>query len=274
MTVSRLLGLCILLLSAWPAQALELRGAVTQGGFVIGRVAPEAQVSVDGQTLRLTPDGLFAFGIGRDAQGDVALTVDAQGKRKTHRLAIAPRAFAVERVDGVPQKTVVIPEAEKQRRARERAMVAEARAVSADLTAWARGFIVPVEGARISGVYGSQRILNGVPRWPHYGIDYAAPIGTPVKAPAAGVVRLAEADFLLEGGLIIIDHGYGVTSTLMHLNSVAVKAGDTVAQGAVVGTVGMTGRANGPHLDWRMNVRDARVDPALVLQVKADDWQN
>ncbi|RME65720.1 MAG: M23 family metallopeptidase, partial [Alphaproteobacteria bacterium] len=159
---------------------------------------------------------------------------------------------------------------EKARRARERAMVSQARATSSDDLAWARGFVAPVEGARISGVYGSQRILNGVPGWPHYGIDYAAPIGTPVRAPAAGIVRLAEPDFLLEGGLIIIDHGYGVSSTLMHLDSVGVAAGQRVAKGDVIATVGMKGRANGPHLDWRMNVGDVRIDPALALQVRID----
>lgn len=259
-----------LLLAALPAHALDLRGAVVQGGFLIGRVEVGAQVSLNGAALRLTPDGLFAFGIGRDDDGEIMLRVESKGQSQIHRFAIAKRQFSIDRVDGVPQRTVVIPEAEKARRDQERAMVAAARATTGDHAAWAEGFIVPVEGARISGVYGSQRILNGVPGWPHYGVDYAAPIGTPVKAPAAGIVKLAEPDFLLEGGLIIIDHGYGVSSTLMHLDSVAVKAGQPVAKGAVVGTVGMTGRANGPHLDWRMNVGDVRVDPALVLKVAAD----
>ena len=144
-------------------------------------------------------------------------------------------------------------------------MVREARSFKTDDLAWLSGFIRPAEG-RFSGFYGSQRILNGKPRSPHYGLDIAGPTGTPIIAPASGVVRLAVPDFLLEGGIVIIDHGFGVTSTLFHMNSVDVKKGQAVRQGEQIGTIGQTGRASGPHVDWRVNWGNVRLDPILLIK--------
>lgn len=252
-------------LAAFDAGALVLRGSLAQGGLVIGTVAPGAAVSLNGSPVRVAPDGRFVIGFGRDADLSQTLLVKTpDGKAETLSLSLEQREFQIERVDGLPPKTVTPPPEYYERRKIETGLVREARKVSSDLMDWAVGFQLPAKG-RISGVYGSQRILNGEPRSPHYGLDVAAPTGTPVGAPAAGIVRLARSDFLLEGGIIIIDHGYGVSSTLMHLNSVDVAEGQMVAQGEPVGTLGATGRASGPHVDWRINWFNTRIDPALVV---------
>lgn len=257
------------LILALPAEALELSGALKQGGLVLGQVAPGSRVWLDGAEIKVAGDGRFIFGFAREAGAKAVLSfASPDGVREQRQLAIAPQDYAIDRVDGLPPATVTIPPEEAARRQRESALVQQARAPVSELLAWADGFILPVAGARISGVYGAQRILNGEPRWPHYGLDLAAPVGTPVTAPAAGIVRLAETDFLLEGGIVIIDHGFGVSSTLMHLHSVAVTKGQSVRQGEVVATLGMSGRANGPHVDWRINWGDVRVDPRLALEMR------
>ncbi|GAB4130411.1 MAG: M23 family metallopeptidase [Rhodothalassiaceae bacterium] len=262
-------GALLAALLSFPALAVELRGTLAQGGLVVGRADPGARALLDGEELPVTGDGWFVFGFGRDAPLDHSLIViESDGRRTRHDFRLEDREFPVEHVDGLPPRTVTIPPEEQGRRAREAAMVARARAATSDLRHWTGSFIRPAEG-RISGVYGSQRILNGEPRSLHYGLDIAAPTGTEVVAPAAGIVRLAEPDFLLEGGIIIIDHGFGVSSTLFHLARVDVRVGDRVAQGDPVGAIGATGRASGPHVDWRVNWRDVRIDPALLVAGEA-----
>ena len=254
---------------ATPAPALELYGNFKQGGLVIGHEDPGFEAFLDNIPLKVGPDGRFVFGFGREAGPVVTLRiVYADGKVSEQTFDIEARVYDIERIDGLPPKTVIIPEEEKIRREKETAMVRTARAGSSNDLDWAEGFIFPAEG-RISGVYGSQRILNGEPRWPHFGLDIAAPVGTPVMAPAGGVVRLAEEDFLLEGGIIIIDHGFGVTSTLMHLSSVEVTTGQRVERGEVIAGLGATGRVSGPHVDWRINWGPVRLDPALALDMDA-----
>ena len=254
---------------ATPAPALELYGNFKQGGLVIGHEDPGFEAFLDDIPLQVGPDGRFVFGFGREAGPGVTLRiVYADGKVSEQTFDIEARVYDIERIDGLPPKTVIIPEEEKIRREKETAMVRTARAGSSNDLDWAEGFIFPAEG-RISGVYGSQRILNGEPRWPHFGLDIAAPVGTPVMAPAGGVVRLAEEDFLLEGGIIIIDHGFGVSSTLMHLSSVEVTTGQRVKRGEVIAGLGATGRVSGPHVDWRINWGPVRLDPALALDMDA-----
>lgn len=249
-----------------PAFALDLEGDFIQGGMVKGKGEPGLRLELDGKPVYVSPDGRFVFGFGRDAPPAATLTVIyPDGRREVRGLGIDKQTYDIERIDGLPPEKVTIPEEELQRRAEERAMVREARAILSERFDWERGFLLPAEG-RISGVYGSQRILNGEPRYPHYGLDVAGPVDTPVHAPAGGVVVLAEDDFLLEGGLIIIDHGFGVFSTLMHLASVGVEVGQRVEKGARVGGIGATGRATGPHVDWRVNWKDVRLDPALLVE--------
>lgn len=250
--------------AAWAADGLALTGDLMQGGMVIGQAPAGAEITLDGAPVKVAADGRFVIGFGRDHSAESALTMKADGEATTQHLAIAARSYRIERVDGLPPRTVTIPEEERRRRARERGMVAAARADGSERMDWAAGFVWPAIG-RVSGVYGSQRILNGEPRFPHYGLDVAAPTGAPVVAPNSGRVVLAEPDFLLEGGIVIIDHGFGVTSTLFHLSSVDVAVGQEVARGQRIGAVGATGRASGPHVDWRVNWNKVRLDPELLI---------
>ncbi len=256
----------LLFVAASPALAVDLSGTPAQGGMVWGVTEPGAVVTLDGEAVMVGADGNFVLGFGRDAGASAELVIThAGGARETQTITIKDRHFDIERVDGLPPKTVTPPPEWQERRARETGMVREARSHLTGALDWLKGFIRPAEG-RISGFYGSQRILNGQPRSPHYGLDIAAPIGTRIGAPAAGIIRLAVPDFLLEGGIVIIDHGFGVTSTLFHMNSVDVKVGDTVEQGQQIGTVGKKGRASGPHVDWRVNWRNVRLDPILLIE--------
>jgi murein DD-endopeptidase MepM/ murein hydrolase activator NlpD len=253
---------------AWPATgaAFELRGEPVQGAVLFGTALPGSQVTLDGKSLMVSPEGAFVLGFGRDDGGSVLLEVTEPGRDPERReLIVAPRKYNIERVDGLPPRTVN-PDPEALERIREEARrVSTARAHRENRADYARGFAWPAQG-RLSGFYGSQRILNGEPRRPHYGVDVAAPTGSPVNAPAAGLITLAEPDLYFSGGTIILDHGQGLSSTFLHLDEVLVEVGDRVAQGELIGRIGATGRATGPHLDWRMNWLDKRVDPQTVVQ--------
>lgn len=247
------------------AIAIEFQGTLAQGGMVWGQVSPNVQLRLDDAPVKVGAEGHFVFGFGRDAAPTARLVILHQdGKKEEMQLAIADRDFNIERIDGLPPKTVTMPPDWVEQRKIETGKVREARSHLANNLHWFRGFIKPAEG-RYSGFYGSQRILNGQPRSPHYGIDIAGPTGTPVVSPAGGIVRLAVPDFLLEGGIVIIDHGFGVTSTLFHMHSVDVEEGEWVHQGDPIGTIGATGRATGPHVDWRVNWRSVRLDPMLLI---------
>lgn len=271
MTLGRMFMLA--LLAWWPgaAGATGIEGTLAPGGMVIGQAVPGSLVSLDGEPVRVAADGRFVLGFGRDTPLERVLDVVLpDGKAEHHVLRLAGRNFRIERVDGLPPETVTLPPEYYQRRRQETAAVQTARAAESDLLFWSEGFIAPAKG-RISGVYGSQRILNGEPRTPHFGLDIAAPAGTPVVAPAAGIIRLAAPDFLLEGGIIILDHGFSISSTFLHLSAVDVRVGQKVARGERIGAIGATGRASGAHLDWRINWRDERLDPGLLLGVSAGD---
>lgn len=240
--------------------------ALTQGGLVIGSAAPGTRLTLDGRAVRVGPGGEFAFGFGRDHGPAAILGVTPPGGRGTealHRLAIAPRQWEVQHITGLPPAQVT-PDAKTLERIRaERARLAAARATESGLTEFARGFLWPARG-RISGVFGSQRILNGEPRQPHYGFDIAAPTGTPVFAAAAGRVTLA-AEFFFFGRLIVLDHGHGVSTLYAHLSAVEVAEGDAVPAGARIGAIGATGRATGPHLHFGLSWHDTWLDPERVL---------
>lgn len=243
-----------------------LEGEAVQGGMLWGRVAPGTEVRLDGESVAVHETGVFVMGFGRDAAASSSLSYRFRdGGTEEVSIAVAARQFNIERVNGLPPKTVTPPPEWRERRKTETGRVRAARAVLMPETLWLDGFMKPAEG-RFSGFYGSQRILNGEPRSPHYGLDIAAATGTPIYAPAGGVVRLAAPDFLLEGGIVIIDHGLGITSTLFHMHSVLVAEGDSVNKGDPIGTIGATGRANGPHVDWRVNWKNVRLDPLLLLE--------
>ncbi len=258
---------CATLAGGKPAAAgsLELTGQATQGGLLLGMTEPQAQVSLDGRAVEVAADGRFVLGFGRDAKPEALLVVrHPDSSREERVLAIAQRSYEIQRIEGLPQALVTPPPEAMKRIKADQALVDAARARDLHEPLFESGFVWPAMGP-ISGVYGSQRILNGEPRAPHWGVDIAAPGGSPVVAPADGVVTLAEPDLYLTGGTLIIDHGLSLSSTFLHLSAVEVKVGDRVRQGAEVGRVGATGRATGPHLHWGMNWRDARLDPALLV---------
>lgn len=245
-------------------EAVTLTGPLQQGGLVLGRVAPGARVSLDGKPVRIAPDGHFVIGFDRDAGKQARLWIaPTSGTPREHRLDIAQRHYDIQRVSGVPQQTVEPPPEVLDRIAREAEQVNRARDIDSDRRDFLSAFAWPLTG-RISGVYGSQRVYNGKPGRPHFGVDVAAPVGTRVRAPADAVVTLAEPDLFFSGGTLIMDHGFGVSSTFMHLSRLLVRTGDTVRAGQEVAEVGATGRASGPHLDWRMNWFNVRVDPQLI----------
>lgn len=248
------------------AAAVELEGDFRQGGMIIGHTEPGARVTLDGKPLRVTDQGLFVFGFDRDASPKARLEVTApSGSVQRRDLDVEARQYDIQRIDGLPDEMVTPPPEAAARIEREAAQINDARRGDSDAIWFSKGFIWPAKG-RVSGVYGSQRILNGIPKRPHFGLDVAAPVGTLVMAPAAGVVTLAAPDFYYTGGTVMIDHGFGVTSILMHMYSVDVKVGQQVVQGARVGTVGATGRASGPHVDWRVNWFNIYLDPQLLVK--------
>jgi murein DD-endopeptidase MepM/ murein hydrolase activator NlpD len=255
------------LLFVKPSFALELKGPLTQGGLIVGKTLPDANVFLDEKKILVDQNGMFVMGFGRDYKETAMLKIKySDGKTVVKDLNISPREYEVQKIDGLPSDKVTPPEAVWDRINADRKLVAKARNNESKNSYYLEGFVKPSEGI-VSGVYGSQRILNGIPKQPHYGIDYAAPLGAPVIAPASGTVTLAHKDMYYTGGTVIIDHGYGVSSTLMHLNVVNVENGQEVKQGDVIGEVGQSGRATGPHLDWRVNWYNERVDPALVLSL-------
>jgi biotin carboxyl carrier protein len=250
-----------------PERLLEsLDGEIAPGSMVIGKTRPGAEVTLDGRSLRLTPEGYFVFGFGRDADGLVGLNLQYKDQQEDHVYELAERDWPVQRIEGVPQRTVDPPTGETLKRIRrEAAQVASARRADSDLQYFLDGFQWPLTGP-VTGVYGSQRVYNGEPGRPHYGVDIARPAGTPVRAPAAGTVTLAHPDMFYSGGTLIIDHGYGISSTFIHLQEVRVEEGDRVEQGQEIATVGASGRATGAHLDWRINWYQTRINPQSVVK--------
>lgn len=251
-------------LASVPVFALEVTGEWKQGAVLIGRVKPGTLVAYKQRKLQLTADGKFVIGLGRDAPETAVITTITKGKTQTHNFTVKTRNYDIQRVEGVPQATVEPNKEQDERIAREAALVTSARKVDLPLDFFAQKFQWPLVGP-ISGVYGSQRVYNGIPKAPHYGLDIAMPVGAKVQAPAGGVVTLVHPDMFLSGGTLIIDHGHGLSSTFIHLSKILVKEGDKIEQGQKIALVGKTGRASGPHLHWAMNWFEERVDPQLLI---------
>ena len=243
--------------------AVTFEGKFIQGSFILGKTEPGSEVFIDKKKVKVTPDGYFVFGLGRDRKNDVVITIN---KKKIVK-KVYKRKYNIQRIDGLEEKKVTPPEEVYERIKRENGWIGEVRAINSDLTFFTKKFIVPVENAIISGVYGSQRILNGKPKWPHYGLDFAADEGTEIKAMLNGTVTLAEPDLFYTGGTLIFDHGHGISTLYMHMKEILVKKGQEVKQGDIIGTVGSTGRATGAHLDVRLNWFQIRLDPATALNI-------
>ena len=241
--------------------AVTFDGKFIQGSFILGKTDPGSEVIIDKKKVKVTSDGYFAFGLGRDRKNDVVISINNQKIIKK----VFKREYKIQRIDGLEEKKVTPPEEVYARIKRENKWIGEARAINSDLTFFKKKFITPLENAIVTGVYGSQRILNGKPKWPHYGIDFAADQGTEIKAMLDGIVTLAEPDLFYTGGTLIFDHGHGISTLYMHMEKIFVKKGQKVKQGDIIGTVGSTGRATGAHLDIRLNWFDVRLDPATAL---------
>jgi len=252
---------CMLSLAVWAAEDLSLSGGIEQGGLVRGVVPPGTKIELDGHAVRVAADGHFIFGFGRDAPEQARLVATyPDGRRDERDLAVAKRSYDIQSIKGLPEAMVTPDAATLERIKREAALIGAARAKSADLAFFEEPLMWPVTGT-ITGIYGSQRILNGSPRAPHLGVDVAAPAGTPVRAAAGGTIVLVEPDLYFTGGTVIIDHGYGLNSVYVHLQKLAVKLGQSVRQGEEIGELGMTGRTTGPNLHWGLNWYGVALDP-------------
>ena len=246
-------------------QALEFQGKFFQGHFILGKAEIGSKVFIDKKQIKVSKDGYFVFGIDRDRKFDLEITEINNGKKNNVIKKVFKRKYKIQRIDGLPENKVTPPESVYKRIKEENGIIGKARSINSDLTFFSNQFIMPVKGI-ISGVYGSQRILNGKPKWPHYGIDIAAKKGTKIKSSGSGVVTMAEDDLYYTGGTIIMDHGHGISTIYSHLEDIMVDVGDEIKQGDIIGTVGSTGRSTGPHLDFRINWFQTRLDPMSILQ--------
>ena len=248
--------------------AIEFDGKFIQGHFIVGKTQPKTKIWIDKKQVKVTNDGYFAFGIGRDRKFDVVITSEVNGEKKKFVKKVQKRDYKIQRIDGLPEKKVTPPKEVYERIRRENTIIAQAREIESDLTFFKIKFIPPLDNAIITGVYGSQRILNGKPKWPHYGIDFAANEGTKIKAMLDGTATMVEPDLFYTGGTLIFDHGHGISTLYMHMQNIYVKKGQKVKQGEVIGTVGSTGRSTGAHLDVRLNWFGIRLDPMTVLKLR------
>ena len=258
----------VFLLITTSSFAVTFDGKFIQGSFILGTTEPGTEVLIDKKKVKVTSDGYFVFGLGRDRKYDVIIRLNKDGNHQKIVKKVQKRKYNIQKIDGLEEKKVTPPEEVYERIKRENKWIGEVRAIDSDLTFFTKEFIIPVENAIISGVYGSQRILNGKPKWPHYGLDFAADEGTKIKAMLDGMVTLSEPDLFYTGGTLIFDHGHGISTLYMHMEKILVKKGQKVKQGDIIGIVGSTGRATGAHLDVRLNWFHIRLDPATVLNIK------
>lgn len=242
----------------------QLQGDFIQGGLVHGKVTPNSTLKINGHMVRVSKNGEFIIGFGRDYPArSILIIVTPGGVEYEHAIQIAQREYKIQRIDGLPKAQVNPDKQALLRIKQESKQISKARSLDEDRMDFKAGFIWPTKGP-ISGVFGSQRILNGEPRQPHYGIDVVAPVGTKVVAPAAGVVTYVD-DMYFSGGTLVLDHGHNLSSSFLHLEKILVQVGDYVQQGEKIALVGATGRVTGAHLDWRMNWHAQRIDPGLLM---------
>ena len=248
------------------SHTVEFLGNFKQGSFILGKTDPNSKVFIDDRKVRVSNDGYFAFGLDRDRKNNVLIKIINKKETKLIEKKVFKRKYKIQRIDGLPPKQVTPPPEVFDRIKMDNKLIGKSRAINSKLEFFKDKFIYPIDKYIITGVYGSQRILNGKPRRPHYGIDFHAPEGTPIKAMMDGNVTLAENDMYFTGGTLIFDHGHGVSTLYMHLKDINVEVGQKVKQGEIVGTLGQSGRATGPHLDIRLNWFDVKLDPSSILK--------
>ena len=245
--------------------AVEFIGKFEQGSFILGKIKPNSQVKIDNKKVRVSKDGYFAFGLDRDRKNNIVIIIKEDGKTKIIEKQVLKRKYKIQRIDGLPPKQVTPPPEVYERIKKDNISIGKARSINTAYDFFKDKFIYPIDKYIITGVFGSQRILNGKPRRPHYGIDFHAPEGTPVRAMMDGEVTLVNKDMYFTGGTIIFDHGHGISTLYMHMKDINVKVGEKIKQGQIVGTLGQSGRATGPHLDIRLNWFDVKLDPLSIL---------
>jgi murein DD-endopeptidase MepM/ murein hydrolase activator NlpD len=253
--------LLVVFFTSTQTHAIEFKGKFIQGHYIIGKTEPGSEIIIDKREVKVSKDGYFAFGIGKDRKFDITITENNNKIIKK----IQKRKYSIQRIEGLPKKKVTPPEEFYARIKRENKLIGKAREIHSNLSFFKDKFIIPVDDAIITGVYGSQRILNGIPKWPHYGLDFAQIKGSPIKAMNNGIVTLAEKDLFYTGATLIFDHGHGISTLYMHMNEIFVNVGDHIKKGDIVGTIGTSGRSTGPHLDIRLNWFGIRLDPATIL---------
>ena len=246
--------------------AIEFKGNFKQGSFILGKTKPNAKIFIDNKEVKVSKDGYFAFGLDRDRKNDVVIIAILKGKEEIYQKKVFKREYKIQRIDGLPSKQVTPPPEVYEQIKKDNKLIGKARSINSSYDFFKNKFIYPIDKYIITGVYGNQRILNGKPRRPHYGIDFHAAEGTPVKAMMDGEVTLAENNMYFTGGTIIFDHGHGVSTLFMHMKDIHVKVGQKINQGQIVGTLGQSGRATGPHLDIRLNWFDVKLDPKTILK--------
>lgn len=265
-TLAILLGLFVVTSQgSWATSTVRLQETVKPGGLVIGTAPRGSIVRVDGRKVRLSPDGSFLLGAGRNAKGSIQVAIDIpDGNRITRNIKVLARSYDVQRIDGLPSRKVTPNEEDQARIAVDHTALVKAKKIDSDELGFSKSAIWPTIGP-ISGVFGSQRILNGKPKSPHRGVDVAAPTGTPINAMLEGVVTVADKDMYYTGGTVMIDHGHGLQSLYAHLSEVSVNVGQRLEQGEPLGKIGATGRVTGPHLHLGLYWFKTALDPTLLL---------
>ena len=265
--MNKFLLIVIIIIKSTTLNAIELRGDFLQGNLIIGKTQPNSIVLIDKKEIKISKQGFFVFGLSKDRKNDLIIEIVENGLSTKIVKKVYKKKYKIQKINGLPSKQVTPPEEVYERIKNDNKLIGNARATNSDLTFFSNKFDLPIKNTIITGVYGSQRILNGIPKSPHYGLDFAAPEGTPIKAMLDGVVTLAEPDLYYTGGTIIFDHGHGISTLYMHMKNVDIKKGQKVKKGELIGTVGKTGRSTGPHLDVRLNWFDVKLDPASVLKL-------
>jgi murein DD-endopeptidase MepM/ murein hydrolase activator NlpD len=265
--MKKFLFIVIIFFTSHSLYALELSGTFYQGNLIIGKTDSKSKVFIDKIKVKVSEQGYFAFGLNKDKKNDVLIEVTKNKVTQKLIKKVYKKKYKIQRINGLPGKQVTPPKEVYERIKNDNKLIAKARSINSDLNFFTNEFKVPLKNSIITGVYGSQRILNGIPKSPHYGLDFAANEGTEIKAMLDGVVTLSEEDLYYTGGTIIFDHGHGISTLYMHMKDIYVKNGQVVKQGSVIGTVGKTGRSTGAHLDIRLNWFDVKLDPASVLNL-------